>query len=305
MSEGQVIDKRNKLELGIKTFAIVALLGLALLSKFKSDNKQITIAKELSNILGNLRANNAYIRVEDGENTYQTLLYNANGESISQLDNGQLTIFRKDSKVVGLTDSISTGVDLISTVESALKLVENGYAKAHETTKDNILAKEGFKSYSIKVKGKNNIKNMYMHLGSEYADDMANGLVEALSGDLNLELEYQFIVGVNDELSIACLINTAGSTYTNWIFDGYIYMPDWSLGEKWYSYDFTDKEVNQQMITDLLGDISNMMHEYADKNNLQEEVENHVDSSKNASDITIEQSESADLIEKADNNIKN
>lgn len=237
--------------------------------------------ESINSLIAEMKENNCYIKLIDGEDSSQTYIYNKKGESVAQGSlNNYLTVFTNDNKGVRYTDTIEKGedIDILSIVTNTVQLAKDG--KAVMTKPETIIEgdEKGFKSYNIELKGWDTIEKIYEPISKEFADKMISNMKEQAQNVSDIELTLQIIVGNEKQLSVACQLNMNNQKYMLWYFDGYLLLYDWELAEEWYSYDFSDEEKSEQMLDSLLTSLDEMFKRYADDNDLPqpgEEVEKH------------------------------
>lgn len=242
----------------------------------------ITEAKKLTEFIDNVINSNAYLTMVDGVDSYVTYLYNSHGEVFAQSSsNGYITVYRNDGKAVRYTDTVALGddTDILSLVKSAIGLIDKGYAVMDKLTDSEEIEKiEDCDRTYITIKGWDNVKQLYMYKGEEFANSIVANMKESLKKDPNIknvdtainnfEIQFQIVTGKKGEFATDCKVKIGDNAYTSWYIDGYLKLYDWKLTNDWYSYDFNNPEKAEKMLTTLFSKLDKMMNKYADDNNI-------------------------------------
>ena len=265
-------------------------------------------------------SNNVLLDVQNGEDTYTTLVYNQYGEAISQeSDTGYISVYFNDGNCVTFTDYVEYGheSDAISLIESSVKLVDDGAAELYLET-DKGLLNDGFTRINLDIRGWNNITKLYNNIDKSFAEEMVAQLKSNLSlmVDSGIDgidvdkINFRMVFIIEDEqtrlASTACCIYfgdidsemiSVSEMQASWLFEGYHIIPEWKLQEDWYSLDWgTLADWTEDQLTEveklLVADYSAVDAMLTEHFNLDEEVNN--------SDSNTESEDSDDIEENKD-----
>lgn len=266
----------------------------------------------IDKMLKKLRNENGYVRVIDGEDTYETYVFNSKGEALAQGNKyNYITVFRNDGDSVRFTDVVEVGpdIEILELVENAVELVKRGTVAIKEQVQQFDIFNSGINSYYIELKNWEQIKELYMTKGEDFADMMIeymadmfynqdnienadseseeDGNIDINSDDnagddvgdddnsgeethKNLGIRFNFLVGDENEFSVGCEAITDDDEYMLWYLDGYLLLYDWELDKEWYTYDFQDGEVADEMLDGLLKKMDEMFRQFAEDNDIDE-----------------------------------
>lgn len=249
--------------------------------KVKGAEKKEAI-EEIQSLITNIKENNGYLKVVEGEDLTTTYVYNKKGEAVAQGSLGNyLTVFTNDKKGVRYTDTVEKGddIDILSINERVLQLAKENKL---ELTKPETIVEgdtKGFKVYSVELNGWEDIRKVYEVVSKEFADTMITNMKEQAKDVSDIKMEIQFILGNENQLSVACRSTMNGQKYMIWYFDGYLLLYDWELDEDWYTDDFSDITEAENKLNKLLTSLDDMFKRYAEDNNLDEAGEETTESS--------------------------
>lgn len=301
----------------IITLAI--FFGIRIINNNRTVNKDIDT---LNSMIDTLRSNNTYFKLIDGQNSYETYVYNSLGECVAQgSETGYITVFLGNDSSVRYTDQIWYGIDI-----DALTLMKNTV----KAVKDKIVhvsvldEPENYNSrlkyYTIEFNGWDNIRAVYSYVSDSFADNMIKDMQASVGEGMDdVKLIFTYIVGDNKEFSAACELSYGGNKYTLWYIDGYLFLYDWKLPDEWHTYDFAngDIETSEAMLDALLNSLQKMFADYARDNNI--EVTNAVEEDtdvepevavldtpvpeivENKTEVTDNEETEEDIISEADN----
>ena len=265
--------------------------------------KEITTVKDaLIAQLDDIISKNAYIQVYSSDDAYDTYIYNAKGEIFGQgSDTNYMTVFRKDGTAIRYTDSISVGqdIDILSLSRNVLNLIGKDDVEIKQVKNDDVSPDEmGYNEYAVYVKSWDAIRDIYSPVSDEFADTMVSSIQDSMGEDWDPCFKFYFAAGLDEDngsFSVTCdLIDKDGKEYINWRFDGYLLVYDWELTEDWYTYDFSDADTSEDMLTDLVGKLGAMMKQYAEDNGIDTSAEDTVESTEDAVEETTEAVESTE-----------
>lgn len=238
-------------------------------------NEREKAIKNILESLEHIRQNNGYIRLIDGEDSYEIYVFNSHGEAIAQGSKyNYITVFKNDNTSVRYTDVVDIGpdIDIVKLMERSLELLD--LKKAQLSKPINLLdGIEGIQTYYVQIQGWNNIRALYEDIDNEFADVMIENMKESVGGSKYIEVSFKYLLGENKEFSVACEIALKDEEFTVWYFDGYVLLSDWKLGNEWYAEDFKDGQEVDIILSKLLGELDEMFNKYIEDNNLQIEVE--------------------------------
>lgn len=230
---------------------------------------------------------NPYFQLNISADSYQVVLLNNQGQGFSQnLATGTISVYRGDGTSVLYTDTVKLVNDItpLQMLEFGLDLVDEGVAKLYKdiAVEDGQNAQEVSKAYDVRyvdIVGYDNINKLYAKIDDEFAQTMVTGLKEDTIENSEVTLRLIYVTSENsDEISAGCNIIIDEDEYSSWNFDGYIDLYDWELGKEWFEYDYETMENTnelEKMLDVLTTDLDNMMHRFAEDNDLPdaEEVE--------------------------------
>lgn len=227
---------------------------------------------------------NGYIQVNttgvDGE--FDLYIYNSKGEVFSQGNATEyMTVFRSDKMAISYTDVIRTRED-IDIMSLAINCV-TAVGQSDDVEMFKIEADEvpdslaGYDEYVVYLNSWDALKMIYTPVSEEFAEQMVASIKESMGEEWEPCFKFYYTVDEMGGFSIdCCLIDTDDVEYINWQVNGYLLVNDWELSEDWYTYDFSDAEVSENMLVELVSQLEEMMREYAAENNidLESEIEN-------------------------------
>lgn len=275
------VNSKSKKMLALISVMLVIAIALGVyvyIFNQKQHSEEIAYLKQL---IQNYKTSNTYIQAYVDEHEFVAFLYNKNGEAFAQASSGSLAVYRNDDKYIsfGSEVTIDYGVSPLRLIELALNLVENGKAELTRPDSNTVEKQLQFRTHLLRIKGKDNVKELYKQVNEKYAEKM----VEDLYGDIYLKnSELQITIVENDKglFGASCYMLLGGESYLSWYFDGYLQMYDWSLGNGWYSTDNADEEIWVTRINELVDDIEAKTQAFArdmgiDLNNTEEHTHIH------------------------------
>lgn len=218
-----------------------------------------------------ITAGSTYSQVMVGEEQYIYYMYNSKGEIFTQDASGSYTeVFLTDGSVLKFeTDksvlSVGSDIDVASILRNSVNAIGNKNVTLYEMDlTDSDLAGREFR---VDLVGEDAVKLMYSSLGKDFADDMVTSIKESIK-DWDPHIIMTFFIGDNTADSYCyCLYVIDNAEYTNWLFQGYDTVEDWTLSDDWYTYDAdkdSDGKIYTELITKLVEDIDKVMLSYAD-----------------------------------------
>lgn len=260
--------KTIKKVMSLSLIAVMVLGVLAGCSAGKSD------ADEVIEKINTLEQKNAYIQLMVGQDQYIYLLYNKDGEALAESSNGGIAFYRKDNKIVTLTDTeviINSDLNPLAFIKATAKVAEvNGTVEKEVKTNEESNTKNTL--YTMTVDGKENIKKVYDTVGDEgYSTESIEMLYSGFEDIETSKMTLRVSTGEKGELGAVCSVTFGEgeeNEYTSWTFDGYIETFDWAYDEKWYSNDTDDVEAWIDLASETVSEISNKMAEFMRENNL-------------------------------------
>lgn len=259
-----------------------------------------------------LEKKNAYIQLMIGPEQYIYLLYNKEGEAIAESSNGGIAFYRKDDKIVTLTDTeiiIDNDLSPLEFIKAATNVAkdpENGTIEKEITVNEETKAKNTL--YTMTINGKENIKKVYDTLGNEtYSANSIDMLYSGFEDVESSKMVVRVSTGENGELGAVCNVTFGEeeeNEYTSWTFDGYIETFEWAFDEKWYSNDTSDVEGWIDLASNTINEISEKMAKFMQDNDI-------ITDTSETGKITAEEfigmtdTEKSQTIDQAINDIKN
>lgn len=254
------------------------------IEEIKGKDKKADIEK-IRETLGKMTGANTYFQINNTKDSYQVALFNKKGQGFVQdMETGSISVFRGDNKSVLYTDTVGLVYDInvLQMLEFGLDLVDEGVSKLYKDTAVENL-EEGKSENKLDVRyvdivGYDNIEKLYSKIDTSFGELMVTNLKANTidKGDVTLRLIY--VTSDGNQFSGGCNIIIGEEEYSSWNFDGYIELYDWELGKEWFEYDYETMENTnelEKMLDVLTTDLDNMMHRFAEDNDLPdaEEVE--------------------------------
>lgn len=249
------------------------------ISTYEDPNRVISDAdeiKEAQNLMNNyidgITTGSTYSQVMTGEDQYVYYMYNSKGEIFTQDINATYTeVFLNDDRVFKYdtdeqTLSIGSDIDIASILRNAVSAIGNDNVTLYEMNLDDVDSPDGHE-YRIDLIGEDAIKLLYTSVSDEFATDMVDSITESIS-DWEPHIIMVLFIGDNVEDSYGyCLYVIDDTEYTNWFFQGYDTVDDWTLDDTWYTYDAesdTEGETYTNLMNNLVEEVNNVMTSYAD-----------------------------------------
>ena len=228
-------------------------------------------ALEVAGLVEAVRDNNGYIHVYTDEDTYDTYIYNKNGEAFGVgSDSTNMTVFRNDGKAVRYTDTIlvAEDLDILELTLNSLYAVDGKQVEMYkaESTAIDTDAYTGYREYYAVFDTYEEIRNLYSSVSTEYADSMIESIKSAFHEGVVPTFKIFYMISDGGGLTVACHLVEEDTAYLNWYYDGYLLVYDWKLDDEWYTYDFSDAEKSEDMLTALSESLENMLMQYAEDN---------------------------------------
>lgn len=228
-------------------------------------------ASEVLTVLEAVRDNNGYIHVYTDEETYDTYIYNKNGEVFGVgSDSNNMTVFRNDGKAIRFTDTIaiSEDLDILELTINSLNAIDGKDIEMYQAVSEAIDVETyvGYKELYAVFDTYEDIRKLYSSVSEEYADAMIESIKSAFHEGVVPTFKIYYMISDGGGLTVACHLEENGETYLNWYYDGYLLVYDWELPEEWYTYDFSDSQVSENMLTELAGSLEELLMKYAEEN---------------------------------------
>ena len=281
--------------------AVEEFLGVA-------EPAQVTISKaekeRLYGVVGtaleNARKVNYYASVQDGDDSYVSMVYNKDGGCFAHASNsGYISVFRGDDKAIRFTDYVEFGddCDVLTQLEHVYELLGEGKAEAYGVAEAD--ENEYFDQLVVDVKGIEGARALHSKTSTEYADIMITSLEEALlnasadettgiaEGD---DINFRFIYVVDKEsnflYSAACYLyfgDIKGSEvewadlYGSWGYAGALEVYDWEMLEEWKTLDWENianwesVEEAEKLLEEQYNIVNDMVGRFAEDNGLVDE----------------------------------
>lgn len=228
-------------------------------------------ASEVLTVIEAVRDNNGYIHVYTDEETYDTYIYNKNGEVFGVgSDSNNMTVFRNDGKAIRFTDTIaiSEDLDILELTINSLNAIDGKDIEMYQAVSEAIDVETyvGYKELYAVFDTYEDIRKLYSSVSEEYADAMIESIKSAFHEGVVPTFKIYYMISDGGGLTVACHLEENGETYLNWYYDGYLLIYDWELPEEWYTYDFSDSQVSENMLTELAGSLEELLMKYAEEN---------------------------------------
>ena len=234
--------------------------------------------EKIRDVLGKMINSNSYFQINNTKDSYQVALFNTKGQGFVQdTKTGNISIFRGDNKSVLYTDTVELVYDInvLQMLDFGLELVDEGVSKMYKDTAVEDI-EEGKSENKLDVRyvdivGYDNIEKLYSKIDTSFGELMVTNLKANTidKGDVTLRLIY--VTSDENQFSGGCNIIIGEEEYSSWNFDGYIELYDWELSKEWFDYDYDNIENTdelEEMLTNLAKELDDMMHKYAEDNNL-------------------------------------
>lgn len=271
-----------------------------------SDKAEIENAKEIMlNYINGITNGSTYSQVMTGEEQYIYYMYNSKGEVFTQDMNATYTeVFLNDGRVFKYdTDeqvlSVGNDIDIVSIFKNAVEAIGNDNVTLYEMDLSEVEAPEGHE-YRIDFVGEDAVKLLYKSVGDEFATDMVESIASSIT-DWEPHIIMVMFIGDNVEDSYSyCLYVIDNSEYTNWFFQGYDTVDDWTLEEDWYTYDAESDENGEKystLMNTLVENVNTVMLNYADNKGW---LVNEEPTSETVEESTEENTETAESTEETE-----
>lgn len=276
-----------------------------------SDKAEIENAQEIMlNYINGITKGSTYSQVMTGEEQYVYYMYNSKGEIFTQDMNSTYTeVFLNDNRVFKYdTDkqvlSVGSDIDIVSIFRNAVEAIGNDNVTLYEMDLSEVEAPEGHE-YRIDFVGEDAVKMLYKSVGDEFATDMVESIKSSIN-DWEPHIIMVMFIGDNVEDSYSyCLYVIDNSEYTNWFFQGYDTIDDWTLEEDWYAYDAESDENGEKysaLMNTLVENVNTVMLNYADSKGWLADEE---PTSETVEESTEENTETAESTEEAEESTEN
>lgn len=267
-----------------------------------------SVKAEIKEYTDDIRNNASYVQLRIGNNQYMFYMYNSKGEMVMQNDTSGVTEVVLDSgkalKYQAATSALVEGydIDIATLIDNAFGACGSSNVRLYKM-KDNeeLQLGDDIIEYRVILEGDEAVKRLYSNLSNEFAQDMLDGLKQAVYENTELgaidndesvdvsEVEQNL---TDEQLEIAkawdpkvilvLRLNTKnieetygylmyvkdGEEYTNWVLQGHAHTEDWTLPEDWYTYT-TDGDENGEKFTSIMIDTMNtinlVMDHYAEE----------------------------------------
>ena len=240
--------------------------------------KEVRMGKEykeavaaVTDVINNIKNNNGYIHVYTGEEEYDTYIYNKKGEAFAVGNvSTNMTVFRNDGVAVKYTDMIAQTeeLDILQLILNSLNAIDNNKIEMFESKSDvaETSEYEGYHEYVAVFDSYDDIRNLYSSMSTEYADIMVEDIKAAFHEGTTPTFKIYYMISEGGGLTVACHLIENEETYLNWYIDGYLNVYDWELPEEWYTYDFSDSDKSEEMLTSLASSLEEMLAKYGEEN---------------------------------------
>ena len=265
-NDSTVIVDNSKLDelSGISTYNDPSVV---LTEKSDIDNAK----KIMSDYVNGLTSESNYAQVMVGEEQYVYYMYNSNGEVFSQdADSNYTEVFLNNGTVYKFLTSeneLSVGkdIDVASILKNTISAIDKENVKLYEMDLTGVEGPAG-REFRVDLVGEDAVKLIYSSMGDEFATEMIDS-IKATIADWKPHIVMTMFIGENKADSYCyCLYVIDNTEYTNWIFQGYDKVSDWTLAEEWYTYNAdsdTDGKQYSELINKLVTDIDKIMIDYA------------------------------------------
>lgn len=251
-------------------------------------------ASKIKKALNNVYAENPYIQLMVGDDTYVYLLYNKDKEAMAESDSGGTAFYRNDNKIITVSDTeaymdydlnplqfIEKTVDVASANKDTCTITSEKMRSEETTTKNadgTTTTHEAvdYTLYTIAVNGTDTIKKIYETVDADYATTSMEMLTEGFESvdPNNIVLTLKVSVGNEGEFGASCEVAFGEDVYTSWLFDGYLSTFEWKYDEKWYAETIDAMTADEwiELAVSTIEDLSNKMVDYVEQNQLAPET---------------------------------
>lgn len=330
-----VIKKEKKSDLDIKSLLVgifgaltvfLTILVIVLLTKkdtnmlydngassmegtLESSFTEVRLGKEykdavadITEAINKVKNNNGYVHVYTDEEEYDTYIYNKHGEAFGVgSDSTNMTVYRNDGTSIQYTDTIAVteGLDILQLILNSLNAIDNNKVEMYESISEVAETGEynGYHEYVAVFDSYEDIRGFYSSVSTGYADLMIEDIKSAFHEGVEPTFKIYYMISEGGGLTVACHLVEGETVYLNWYIDGYLNVYDWKLDEEWYTYDFTDADKSEEMLTALSGELEQMLMKYATENEILV-----TDGSQGASTVDTSSAEGTDVTVTTDEN---
>lgn len=274
---------------------IVLLLGyIGVNNMNKGSNKNymgavITQGKEeeaidsIEKALDNINNKDILLNVQNGEDSYVTMVYNDKGEIFGQdSENGYISVYLSNGNVVRFNEYVDYGADsdVLMIMQSALKMAKDSKGVILNLV-NTAETSDKVSQTIIDIRGWENVTELYSVVSDEFSDTMVEQLKSTLpeenEGD---EINFRFIYGTDESsklVSAACYIyfgDTAPDKVSwedvglSWIITSINEVYDWELKKDWYNIEWENEGLDVKNAEELLTDQYNEIMKMLDKWNV-------------------------------------
>lgn len=271
---------------GISLIGTITVAGITMVCVGNSNSNAVILKKAIDDTI----KKNPYIQMMVGPEQYVYLAYNEDGECIAQSDSGGIGFYLKDNQMVTVSDTevvkdydISTLHFIKYAVDVADTIGENGEIEKDDIEVDsdgnrvedidNTDKADEYDLYTIKIRGKENIRKIYENVNTEFADGYMEMMFSGFEDTDNNNVELGIRVSTTSDggLGAVCETSYDGELYTNWIFGEYKPAIDWEFGKDWYTTDVSEYDKWVDMVTSKVTEVSNGILGYFQENGMIED----------------------------------
>lgn len=259
---------------------------------------------EIVKYIDSLKSRSIYTQLQIDNDTYESYMYNKNGECFAQTSDGAYAeVFRNDGQAIKYSESNSAvafgkDIEVLTIMENAVTAAKNKVNGAQMfemvPASDEATAKE----YRVDLVGEEAVKACYNADDEDFANIMYENLIETAGEDWEPHLIMVFIVDDSladtddNKILMYCLYVADNTEYTNWLMQGYAHVDDWKLSDDWYTTDWSniDTDTYDEMTSELTSNLQSILDKYFEENGIELETTEEPTEVENEtlSDISLE-----------------
>ena len=246
-------------------------------------SEKIEVIEDIEKALDNISNRDILLNVQNGEDSYVTMVYNDSGEIFTQdSEYGYISVYLSNGNVVRFNEYVDYGADsdIMMIMQSALDMAkeDEGIMLNLDNTSE---TSNEIRQTIIDIRGWDSVTKLYSIVSDDFADTMVEQLKSTLPKDNEGdEINFRFIYGTDESsklVSAACYIYFGDTdpdkvswedVGLSWIITSINEVYDWELKEDWYSIEWENEELDVENAEELLTDQYNEIMKMLDKWNV-------------------------------------
>ena len=241
------------------------------------------VIEDIEKALDNISNRDILLNVQNGEDSYVTMVYNDSGEIFTQdSEYGYISVYLSNGNVVRFNEYVDYGADsdIMMIMQSALDMAkeDEGIMLNLDNTSE---TSNEIRQTIIDIRGWDSVTKLYSIVSDDFADTMVEQLKSTLPKDNEGdEINFRFIYGTDESsklVSAACYIYFGVTdpdkiswedVGLSWVITSINEVYDWELKEDWYSIEWENEELDVENAEELLTDQYNEIMKMLDKWNV-------------------------------------